>query len=210
MGRFTDVLRGPQLQQQYVQYTQWLNLAPDRRQAEYQRVRGGTIANPVPRARHVYADAWIIPFNTTRVDFFLRTKALGTPQTSGGTNQGPAGDDVPAERARLLSVAGSNNFTDYTAPAASSVVVSIPKFKFARLVVKKRMATATTNTTSRMTGRSYKKHPTLSASQPFGAAPSLRGFNQVAQAIRAQAEFASWVSTEGNTITIIPERSLIS
>lgn len=203
MSRFNDILRAPQLQAQFQEYMQWLALPPDQRRTRYRTVRGTAI-----NARHERVPGWIRPFNKVTAGLYYDCRLLKQTQTSGGPGQGPAGDDNCAQRAVALTT-GSQNLVEYTLPTGAGVtIVKIPNYKFAKVIVKDRVAPATTDSTSRMTGRLYKKHTTLAASQPFGRGDTEPNtFGEALAQIKGLAVYTEWVSTEGDTISIVPERS---
>lgn len=184
---YRDIMRGPQLKKDYDKYQDWLDKDTAARQAAYKSSRKGT------RLEYNKQLIYVAPFNQNARTLFVETKGPAAGQPS------PANDllGLLAGYFETVSPAGAN---DIVVPRAI-----FPANKLAKLVLTRRVAEATNESQSRITGRSYKHHETNSASMVFGKKVAGDDFGSVAKAIKAIAAFKTFVGTTGNSAQFIPE-----
>jgi hypothetical protein len=184
---YRDIMRGPQLKQDYDKYQQWLSKSTEEKQLAYRSSRVGT------RLTYTKQIIYIAPFGQAGRTLFVETKGPATGQTS------PASD--------ILGFLAGYFETAKPAQAGDIVVARtlFPVNKMPKLVLSKRVTTATNETKSRITGREYKHHETNSCSMVFGKKVATDNFSSVVNEIREVAAYKTFIAATGNTAQFIPE-----
>ncbi|MBD1939094.1 hypothetical protein [Microcoleus sp. FACHB-68] len=198
MARYSDLKRGPELAAAYAKYQAYLALDRPAKKAAYK----GLNVNRLVATRIA---AVIFPFGTTD---------LGIPMLVPTDNPAPDVSTTTAESkeadaaliTRMKTILGTRN--GQTTVANTVRVLDVPKFKPAKLFLKRVTGTASTEQVSRFTGIPYKRKQTNTLSSPFGK-NGTETFEEVAKVIKAHAEIATHVSA-GGSYRIVPQLSLIA
>lgn len=185
---YRDINRGPQLKKAYDEYHTWLDKTPQQRSTLYANSRKGD------RFTYSKQTIYIAPFGQPAKIMFVEAKGPVNASAS------PAGE--------LLSfLGGTTPYFVNSKPAATGTTVLEPTVfpinKLAKLVLVKRVSTATEQTASRITGRTYKHHTVNSASMPFGKKDANDSFGAAVTAIKVAAK--SFNDVVGNSVRFIPE-----
>ena len=153
MGRYSDINRGPELNEAYTEYQAWIKKTRAQKQAAYKAV-----AKPeADRVKVERIPGYILPFNGTNDKVYLSTRIIAaTQQGAGGTVAGTIRGLVSSRVNQTLPETGD------------PFSLSIPRFQFAKISGTLRTQAATTDSESRITGLPYKRHRSNSASSPFG------------------------------------------
>lgn len=184
---YRDILRGPQLKTDYDRYIIWLQKSTQEKQTLYRSSREGT------RFEYEKRVLWVAPFGQNAKTLFVQVK-------------GPvSGVAIPAPT--LLGLLATY-FSDTAPTGANDVILERSQFpinKLARMLVKKRVTTATAETASRITGREYKHHTTNAISMPFGKNVVGDEYAGVIKNIKQVPAYKSFINVKGDSISFVPE-----
>lgn len=180
-------MRGPQLKKDYDKYQDWLDKDTAARQTAYKSSLKGT------RFTYNKQLIYIAPFGQAARSLFVETKGPAA-------GQGSPASDILGLLAGYFEAVRPTGATDTVVPRAI-----FPVNKLAKLVLSKRVAEATNESQSRITGRSYKHHETNSVSMVFGKKAAADNFSSVANDIKEVAAFKTFASAAGNSVQFIPE-----
>lgn len=188
MGNYSDILRAVELKKEYDKYMEYKEKSRAEKQALFK-------AKGLGQDRFTYDETqvvWIAPFNQPAKSLFVQleqvTTAAGTPATI------------------ALDLAGS--YFSAANPGNTATILDTTIFrktKLAKLIAKRRKATATDQSQSRITERFYKRHSTDAVSVFLGKNNATDAFDDAVRAIRALSGFENFVKIKGNTIQFIPE-----
>lgn len=183
---FRDINRGPELKIAYDNLRIYEQKSRDEKSTAYKGVTKNT-----NKAKHLRAKSYILPFDA-KAGQYLDARIIG--QTQDGLGKVPAelAYDLTSGQFKLALTTGENSF-------------KAPKYKFARIMITQRAASATITTPSRLTKNPYKHHTTVSASSPFGASSATQSYSEAVNLIVAKPAYANFRNTEGNTITFDPQ-----
>lgn len=174
---FKDISRGVRLAADHAKYITWLEKDTEARQAAYAAVT--VAANKVKTDR---VSGVIIPFNTSGINLvYLPAKLIAASQAGRG-----------AQLAQTVeAILRDYCFTDTQVEALTTpnIIEGTHKFKFAKLTVIQRVVTATSKSSSRITGRSYYKHENDSVTGHFGKKIASNTYDTVVTAIKANTAF---------------------
>jgi hypothetical protein len=185
MGRYTDISRGPELQDAYEKYQLWLKKSRKEKVAAYKLVAKSPADRVVPER----VEGYILPFESDVTNVYLAARILAATQTGQGASVCNTVRGLVADRVKEV------------APTASTdSVIKIPRFDFARIIASQRTQTATTESDSRITDSPYKRHRSDNASSPFGRKTATDSYSEAVRDIKAAAAFKSFVATTGNRI----------
>lgn len=190
-AKYSDINRGPELQNLYNKLQDWRKLDPVQKQAAYRAV-----AKPAAeRVKTEYVKSWIRPFSAARDDIYYETKIPAGTQTG-------EGQDV----ATLIRTLLAGRFTE-TAPAgATDTLIVIPKFSFAKVRVSRRTGdTGNANAVSRLTGKPYTRWRSNSMSGNFGKSATQSDYYESVKEIKGLAAYKTFDDVRGNTINFKPE-----
>ena len=183
---YRDILRGAELKTEYDKYQVYLAKSRAEKQAAYNALN-------VNKFTYTKSTYWIAPFFQSAKSVYIAVEqaATGTP--------------TPGAEALSLSAL----YRTATAPiGATDVIIDSASFalnKLAKLSLKFRQTTATTNSISRITGRGYKRHTTNSCSVYLGKNTATDDFSDVVKAIKAAPAYKTFNDVVGNSVTFIPE-----
>ncbi|OCQ98960.1 hypothetical protein BCD64_23260 [Nostoc sp. MBR 210] len=190
MGRYSDINRGPELQDAYDKYQLWLKKSRAEKKAAYKTV-SKPAANRVKVERTV---GYILPFNSSNNNVYLEGRVISDNQTGQGAGT--------ANTARGLI----NEYYKTTAPSGpGEVVFAVENYGFAKIIVSQRTETVTADSESRITGDTYKRHRSDNVSGIFGRKAAADNYSSVVADIKADAAFKTFVATVGNRIGFKPE-----
>lgn len=184
---YRDILRGPQLKTDYDRYMAWLAKSTEEKQTLYKGAREGT------RLEYATRPIWVAPFGQAAKNLFVEVKG---PETN-----------APAPAPTLLALL-AGQFAAAAPTGDNDTVLTrsvFPVSKLAKLSLKLRVTTATTESKSRITGREYKHHATNSVSMPFGKNGSTESYSDAIAGIKGKAEYKAFVNGKGNGISFVPE-----
>lgn len=190
MGRYSDIQRGPELNEAYNEYQTWLKKTRAQKQAAYKAV-AKAVADRVKVER---TKGYILPFNGTNDKVYLSTRIIADAQTGTG--------DAVANTIRDLAQSRVNKTLPETGDPFS---LTVPRFQFAKISGTRRTQVATTDSESRITGLPYKRHRSNSASSPFGKKDNTDNYSDAIEEIRRTEAFKKFVTTVGNSIGFSPE-----
>ncbi|MEH2445794.1 MAG: hypothetical protein V7K18_08420 [Nostoc sp.] len=163
------------LAKDHANYLSWLEKDTAGRQTAYAAVTKPE--NKVKTERELGA---IVPFTASG------TNLVYLPARLIAANQEGRGKELADVIRGLLA-----NFTFTTTELATlttpDIIEGAHKFKFAKLIVVKRVTAATAKSSSRITGRQYYKHENDSVSAHFGKKVAADTFDSVVTAIKAEA-----------------------
>lgn len=168
--RFGDILKGPELQKAYTEYTKYLALDRTGKRKAYatnltdqQKV---VITKTEPIA--------IRPFLNDRAKFYLLTKRPKEAMASKisldpqkGTKSLSADSKAATAITNINAILGSDYFLGVIPNAADDVVLDMAKYRFARMIYTTGADTFKSKE-SRFTKRQYLSRDTSSVSHPFG------------------------------------------
>lgn len=207
MSRYSDILRGPQLQDAFTKYQAWLQLSPSARRTKYNAIK-----NPQGRAKHRRVTGYISPFSTADAGLFLKTKILSETQPAG--NPPADGEAITDNDCAIAARTIVDTLVATTEPSGASVrVLKVPKFQFAKIVVRDRLSPDTRDTSpqiSRITDRPYKRYRSFTASCPFGKDATRTTYSLAVSHMSGLAAYTSWIQNEGDAIGFYPERSSLA
>lgn len=190
MGRYSDINRGPELNEAYNTYQTWLKKTRAQKQTAYKAV-----SKPASdRVKVERTPGYILPFNSDNDKVYIETRIVAdTQQGAGGTVAGIVRNLV-ADR------------VNKTLPTTGDVFgIDVPKFQFAKIYATLRTTTATNDSESRITGLPYKRHRSNSCSSAFGRKNATDDYSDAVKAIKAANEYKNFVATTGNSIGFSPE-----
>lgn len=191
MGRYTDISRGPELQDAYTKYQAWLAKSRKDKKTAYK-----TVAKPeVDRVRTERTVGYILPFNSENDNVYLEARIIAATQTGQG-----------ASVAGIVRGLVSSRVNETAPTGASDQVFKVPRFDFAKIIASQRTNTATTESDSRITGTPYKRHRSDNVSSPFGRSGTTDNYSDAVKAIKNDNAFKTFVATTGNRIGFIPEK----
>lgn len=183
---YRDILRGAELKTEYDKYQAYLAKSRSEKQTLYDALN-------VNKFKYEKSTYWIAPFSQPAKAVYVAVKM--------------AADGTPTPGAEALTLGGS--FRTATAPAgATDVILDSASFalnKLAKLSLKFRQTTATSNSISRITGRGYKKHTTNSCSVYIGKNAATDDYSDAVREIKELAGYKTFNDVVGNSITFIPE-----
>lgn len=190
MGRYSDINRGPELNEAYESYQTWLKKSRAQKQTAYK-----SVAKPVAdRVKTERVPGYILPFNSDNDKVYIETRIIAATQQGAGSNVANA----------VRGLATSRVASDL--PTTGDVFgINVPKFQFAKIYGTLRTTTATTDSESRITGLPYKRHRSNSCSSPFGRKNATDTYSNAIKEIKAESGFKSFVQTIGNSIGFSPE-----
>lgn len=183
---YRDILRGAELKAEYDKYQAYLS----KTRAEKQELYDALNVNKFTYQKSTY---YIAPFSQPAKAVYVTVEmaASGTP--------------TPGAEALALTA----NYRTATAPAgATDIILDSASFtlnKLAKVSLKYRQTTATSNSVSRITGRKYKKHTTNSCSVYIGKNAATDDFSDAVREIKELAGYKTFNDVVGNSITFIPE-----
>jgi hypothetical protein len=183
---YRDILRGAELKTEYDKYQTYLAKSRSEKQALYDALN----VNKFTYNKSTY---YIAPFGQAAKTIYIAVSmaAAGTP------SPGAEGLSLTAEfHADAAPVGTGDTIIDSA---------SFAKNKLAKVLFKRRVTTATTNSISRITGRGYKRHQTNSVSIYIGKATATDDFSNVVKTIKAKPAYDTFNDVVGNSITFIPE-----
>lgn len=185
---YTDISRGVRLAADHAKYLAWLQKDTEARQTAYAAVT--TPGNKVKTDRELGA---IIPFSSSGANLvYLPARLIAAAQAGRGS-------ELAGVIRGLL-----NNFTFTTAELAllttPNIIEGAHKFKFAKLTVVQRITTATTKSSSRITGRQYYKHENDSITAHFGKKVAADTFDTVVTAIKTEAAWNTLFTGSANAL----------
>jgi hypothetical protein len=190
MGRYSDINRGPELQDAFEKYQEWLKKSRAAKKADYKTVAKAP-ANRVKVERTV---GYILPFNSSNNNVYLQGRVIAAQQTGQGAGT--------ANTTREL-------IEDYFKTAAPNgpgeVVFEVENYGFAKIIVSQRTETVTAESASRITGDTYKRHRSDNVSGIFGKKAAADNYSSAVADIKAKAGFKTFVATTGNRIGFKPE-----
>lgn len=185
MGRYTDISRGPELQDAYEKYQIWLKKSRKEKVAAYKLVAKSPADRVVPER----VEGYILAFESDNTNVYLAARILAATQTGQGANVCNTLRGLVADRVKETQPTGSGES-----------VVKIPRFDFARIIASQRTQTATTESDSRITDSPYKRHRSDNASSPFGRKNATDSYSEAVREIKAKSDFKTFVATTGNRI----------
>lgn len=190
MGRYSDINRGPELNEAYNTYQTWLKKTRAQKQTAYKAVAKA----PNDRVKVERTNGYILPFNGTNDKVYISTRIIAaTQQGAGSTVAGTVRDLVSSRVSNTLPTTGD------------PFSLSIPRFGFAKIYGTLRTTEATSDSESRITGLPYKRHRSNSASSPFGKKDNTDNYADAINEIKAAAAYKTFVATTGNSIGFSPE-----
>lgn len=190
-AKYSDINRGPELQNLYNKLQDWRKLDPAEKRTLYR-----SVAKPATeRVKTEFAQSWIRPFSAARDDIYYETQIPATTQTG-------EGQDV----ATLIRTLLAGRFTE-TAPAgATDTLIVIPKFSFAKVRVSRRTGDAgNENAVSRLTGKPYTRWRSNSMQGNFGKSATQSDYYESIKTIKALSAYTTFNNVRGNTISFKPE-----
>lgn len=183
---FSDINRGPALKIAYDNLRLYEQKSRDEKAAAYK-----TATKNTDKARHLRAKGYILPFDA-KAGQYLDARIIAQTQDGLGKIPAELAYDLTSGQFKLALATGENSF-------------KAPKYKFARIMITQRTASATTTTPSRLTKNPYKHHTTVSASSPFGASAATQSYPEAVNLIVAKPAYATFRGTEGNSISFDPQ-----
>jgi hypothetical protein len=183
---FRALQRHESEQAAYDEYKLWKAKTPAQKKALYDAIPGISTG----RAKPILSTGFIIPFNATGtvVTYIETTKILGAQQ----------GTSSWADVASSLRIALGGQFFA-TATGTTPVVLSNPRYKFAKLSFTKKESFV--NRVSRITGRTYKKPSTDTVSMPFGGKTMTDDFDTAVLDIKTKTNgAAAWKNASTSTV----------
>ncbi|MBC1238706.1 hypothetical protein [Nostoc sp. 2RC] len=190
MGRYSDISRGPELQDAYEKYQEWLKKSRAAKKAAYK-----TVAKPAAdRVKVEREPGYILPFNSTNDKVYLETRVIHTAQAGQGSATANTARGLISDRFKAAPPTGEG---DQTFP--------IDNYKFAKIILSQRTTTATTESESRITGDTYKRHRSDNVSGPFGRKSSTDEYSAAVKEIKNKNEFKTFVAVIGNRIGFTAE-----
>ncbi|MBD2771380.1 hypothetical protein, partial [Iningainema tapete] len=182
MGRYSDINRGPELQDAYEKYQLWLKKSRKEKKAAYK-----TVAKPeTDRVKTERTIGYILPFNSENDNVHLETRVIDATQTGQGASTGNIVKGLIDDR---FNVAPPTGPTDQ--------VVKVPKYKFAKIIASQRTTTATNESDSRITETPYKRHRSDNVSASFGRKGSSDNYSEALKEIKAKAAYKTFVAATG-------------
>lgn len=189
MARYADILKGPDLAEDYAKYRLWQAKSRDAKRVDYQAVKAKPSS---PEWERVLG--FILPFNTLSENIYFETKVLLASQAS----------VTLSKDAATIAVDLTNNGVVLEVPSGKESV-DIPRYQFAKVIAVER-AGSNGDKKSRITDRTYKQYQTISASSAFGRAAAAASFGAARSAMLSKASYKAFIAKPGNRISIIPER----
>lgn len=185
MGRYTDISRGPELQDAYERYQTWLKKSRKEKKAAYK-----TVAKPeTDRVKTERASGFILPFNSENEKVYVEARILSQTQTGRGAATANFVRGLVADRVFETMPTGTDIYS-----------LKVPRFDFAKIIVSQRTNTATTESDSRLTDTPYKRHRSDNVSSPFGRKGQSDTYSNALQDIKKAATYKTFVQTVGNRI----------
>lgn len=183
---YRDILRGAELKAEYDKYQTWLAKDRAAKQTLYKGLN-------VSKFTYTTQLAYVAPFGQPNKTVFVEVEICAAATPSPGSV--------------ALNLAGSYFTTIKPSGAGDSILDTtvFPKKKLAKMIVKQRVTTATEDSTSRITGRSYKRHATNSVSVFLGKNAATDDFSDAVKAIKGLSGYETFITTKGNTISFVPE-----
>lgn len=190
MGRYSDINRGPELQDAYEKYQLWLKKSRAEKKAAYK-----TVAKAVTdRVKVERTFGYILPFNSENNNVYLQARVIATAQTGTGSTTANKARDLVSDRFKDAPPAGTND-----------QVFTVNEFKFAKIIVSERTTTAENESPSRITGDTYKRHRSNNVSCLFGRKDTTDEYSAAVKEIKAKAAYKTFVLATGNRIGFKPE-----
>lgn len=190
MGRYSDINRGPELQDAYEKYQLWLRKTRSEKKAAYKTVS----KSAGQRVKVERIPGYILPFNSKSELVYLETRIIAATQTGAGS--------VPANLARSLV---ADRVLETAPTADNKQVVSGRRYQFAKIIVSKRTKVATDEKDSRISGIPYLRHESDNASSPFGRKDASDNYSLAVKEIKAKGEYTNYVKNAGDRIGFTPE-----
>jgi hypothetical protein len=185
MGGYRDILRGPQLKAEYDDYIAYTQKTRAQKQQAYAALN-------VQKFTYASQIVWIYPFRQDARGVAVEVEQIKSEQPT----PGPTALELASDYFVTTKPANTVTILDRTV---------FPKGKLAKMIVKLRVTAATSNSQSRITGRSYKRHQTNSVSVFLGKNTDTSDYFQVVKAIRTDPDYENFVIVKGNTVTFVPE-----
>jgi hypothetical protein len=185
MGRYSDINRGPELQDAYEKYQEWLKKSRAAKKAAYK-----TVAKPAAdRVKVERIVGYVLPFNSDNDKVYLETRIISDTQTGAGSDVAGTVRELVDDRALkvLPTTDGIQSFQG-------------ENYRFAKIIASKRTTTATDDSESRITGDTYKRHRSNNVSSPFGRKTATDNYSDAVKAIKAIAAFKTFAGAIGNHI----------
>lgn len=190
MGRYSDINRGPELQDAYEKYQLWLKKTRAEKKTAYKAVA----KPPTDRVKVERVPGYILPFNSNSELVYLETRIIGATQVGAG--------NIPANLARTLV---ADRVLETAPTADNKQVTSGRRYQFAKIIVSKRTKTAADEKDSRISGIPYKRHESDNASTAFGRKNASDNYSLAVKEIKAKAEYTNYVKNVGDRIGFTPE-----
>ncbi|MEH1829535.1 MAG: hypothetical protein V7L22_30065 [Nostoc sp.] len=174
---YKDISRGVRLAADHAKYITWLQKDTEARQAAY-----AAITTPANRVKTGRVPGYIVPFDQNGTGLvYLPARLIAATQSGRGS----------ALATTIKGIVDEFTFssTEVAALTTPDVLDSVKKFKFAKLTVIQRVATATAKESSRITGRQYYRHENDSVTTHFGKKVSTDTYDSVVTAIKAKSAF---------------------
>lgn len=190
MGRYSDINRGPELQDAYEKYQLWLKKSRAEKKAAYKTV-AKPAANRVKVERTV---GYILPFNSANPNVYLEGRVISAAQTGQGAGTATTTRGLIDDCFKTVAPAGPGE-----------TVFTVENYGFAKIIVSQRTETVTTDSESRITGDTYKRHRSDNVSGIFGKKVAADNYSSVVADIKAKPAFKTFVATTGNRIGFKPE-----
>ncbi|BAY78358.1 hypothetical protein NIES25_48320 [Nostoc linckia NIES-25] len=193
MGHYSDISRGPELQDAYEKYQEWLKKPRAQKKAAYK-----TVAKPTTeRVKVERVPGLILPFNSKNNNVYLEARVISSTQEGAGAATANVARGLTSDRFFLTLPTGTGNQS-----------FDSPGYQFAKVIVSKRTTTATTESESRITGDTYKRHRSDNVSSAFGRKTSDDDYPTAVANIKAQSAYTNFVTGNaniGNRIGFKPE-----
>lgn len=196
MGRYNDIVRGPELADAYAKYQLWLAKSRAEKKTAY-----ATVAKPAAeRVKPNRDEVRLLPFATSNAAIQLITLApTATEQVA---------QNAIAEVARGLA----NDLLIATTVAipTGTTAMRVKGFKFAKVVCTRRTDVAGEVKASRITDIPYLRYRTNTASCPFGRDETRTNFSAAVAYIQGLPAYETAENEPGERVGFLPERSVLS
>lgn len=190
MGRYSDINRGPELQDAYEKYQLWLKKPRKDKKAAYKLVA----KSEADRVKTERVAGFILPFNSENEKVYLEARIVSNAQTGAGTGTAAVVRGLVSSRVFETMPTGTDIYS-----------LKVRRFQFAKIIASQRTTTATTETDSRITDTPYKRHRSDNVSSPFGRSGGTDTYSDALQAIKTAAAYKTFVGQRGNRIGFSPE-----
>ena len=190
-AKYSDINRGPELQNLYNKLQDWRKLDPAEKRTLYR-----SVAKPAAeRVKTEFVTSWVRPFSAARNDIYYETQIPSVTQTG-------EGQDI----ATLIRTLLAGRFVQVAPAGATDTLIVIPKFSFAKVRVSKRAGdSGNVNATSRLTGKPYTRWRSNSMQGNFGKSDTQSDYYESVKTIKGLTAYTDFDNVRGNTISFRPE-----